>query len=63
MKPKRQGSQNGPMGINVAVLGWELVNESEEVGFCIGMRKWGTSVESHPSISVAVRPLKGRIPS
>ena len=32
------------MGYNIAVLGWELVNESEEVGSYKGIRRWATSV-------------------
>ena len=32
VEQKRLGSQNGPMVYNIAVLGWELVNESEEEG-------------------------------
>ena len=34
---KRLGSQNSPMEVSVAVLGWELDVESEKVGGCIGL--------------------------
>ena len=35
--PKRLGSQNGPIEGSVAVLDWNLDNESEKVGFSIGL--------------------------
>ena len=34
---KRLGSQNNPMEISVAFLGWKLDIESEKVGGCIGL--------------------------
>ena len=36
-EPKRLGSQNSPMEVSVAVLGWKLDVESEKVGGCIGL--------------------------
>ena len=36
-EPKRLGSQNSPMEVRVAVLGWELDVESEKVGGYIGL--------------------------
>ena len=35
--PKRLGSQNGPIEGSVAVLDWNLDNESEKVGISIGV--------------------------
>ena len=34
---KRLGSQNSPMEVSVAFLGWKLIIESEKVGGCIGL--------------------------